>query len=920
MHRWLLVLAVLLAYGLRIHQLDSFSFWQDEGLTPLRSGYPLAEILSNRITIQGTETLDTHPPLYFLILHYGRQLWGESDFAYRYLSVIASVLLVPLLYQFGRRLFDQKAGLVAALLATVNPLHIWYSREARMYTLLVLFSALASYMLWRALAGKHLVRLFILYILFATMAFLTHYTAAFLIAFQVPFWIWILWQKGQRRLILIGTTAALLIVIPFLPQTVPRLFTGAESNYFFVSPLIMLQDVVHGFGMGTTVQFSQLGIRLLDVAVAIVLIVGIVGLRWRKENALRQSFLLVLLLAVVIGLAFGSLIKPMYQGVRHTIIGSAAFILLLANGIAVVHQRNRWLGYVGLAVLLLGPFISIYNLYNDPQFIKDDLRSLITTIETRAGDQDVVVYNNAILLSFHEHYRRRDDLTATALPVYPNTAGEQTEERLAELAEQYDRIWFVTDPPSDGRDREGVTRRWLDERLTAIETHAARSRTMQVGVVAYATTPSLVASIPAEAHEVAVSWEQMPILRGWQAAVAMPANLQTFWLDLFWQGDEPVENQQLRLALRGPDGQTWLDYSTPFWNSGSPQEMKGQVFRQSYGLPVPYAIPPGEYTLLVVPWNKASGQTIGEWKELGTVQLGTAASELQPVEKPDTDTLFPLLFEDDLQLLGLQYLADEVRPGHALPVVAFWQAPTIEDGLAYELEVVGPDGQTWIRSESKAGPDWLDAASWPANAPVRENIGLLFPADAPPGAYRLRWRLLQDGVAMPGRPAWRPWSREWTDYGAITVQPWPLVTELPVIENIMEAQFGSSIRFHGYDMAARDIGPGESLDLTLYWQAVSIPDENLHAFVHLISAQDEEIISQQDGIPANWLRPTQGWRQDEIIVDTHELTLPPDLAPGEYLLTVGLYDPDTGVRPPVYVAGQEQADGRLLLTELTSRP
>ena len=99
-----LIALLLLGYWLRVYNLDAFSFWTDEGLTPARSGYPISQILRNEIIIQGVVTTDTHPPLYYLIIHLTRQLFGLSDFAFRYPSVLFGVLLIPLLYQFGRRL------------------------------------------------------------------------------------------------------------------------------------------------------------------------------------------------------------------------------------------------------------------------------------------------------------------------------------------------------------------------------------------------------------------------------------------------------------------------------------------------------------------------------------------------------------------------------------------------------------------------------------------------------------------------------------------------------------------------------------------------------------------------------------------------------------------------------------------------
>ena len=92
-YRWAVVLLILLAFGLRLQNAEMFSFWTDEGLTPLRSGYSISQILSNQVIIQEGITNDTHPPLFFIIIHFSRMILGESDFAYRYPSLLAGVLL-----------------------------------------------------------------------------------------------------------------------------------------------------------------------------------------------------------------------------------------------------------------------------------------------------------------------------------------------------------------------------------------------------------------------------------------------------------------------------------------------------------------------------------------------------------------------------------------------------------------------------------------------------------------------------------------------------------------------------------------------------------------------------------------------------------------------------------------------------------
>lgn len=355
----ILLLLIALGYWLRVHNLDAFSFWTDEGLTPERSGYPLAQILRNDILIQGVVTKDTHPPLYYLIIHVTRQLFGLSDFAFRYPSVLFGVLLIPLIYQIGRRLGGLGLGLVVATLAAVNPLQVYYSQEARMYTLLVLLVTAMSYILWLAIeqtqmthdgtgtmngetaradmsgrrAMKGVPALLASYVFLAALAVYTHYTIVFLVAAQALFWVWILWRAGLKRVIIGAAGVATLIAIPLIPYTVPRLLAGAEANYYFVSPLTMLLDVVRFFNLGMTADFSQpLAIALNLLAFALLLL----GL-WAARTRPARLFLLSWLLAVVLGLMVGSILfKPMYQGVRHIMAGSPAFLLLLAFGLKAI--------------------------------------------------------------------------------------------------------------------------------------------------------------------------------------------------------------------------------------------------------------------------------------------------------------------------------------------------------------------------------------------------------------------------------------------------------------------------------------------------------------------------------------------------------------------------------------------------------
>jgi hypothetical protein len=156
-------------------------------------------------------------------------------------------------------------------------------------------------------------------------------------------------------------------------------------------------------------------------------------------------------------------------------------------------------------------------------------------------------------------------------------------------------------------------------------------------------------------------------------------------------------------------------------------------------------------------------------------------------------------------------------------------------------------------------------------------------------------------------------------YGHVTVDPWPLETDLPPLDHPLDARFGDAIRLAGVDLeppgAAAMITGGE-LAVTLYWQALQTPGENYVVFLHL---RDEsgEAVAQSDQIPVEWLRPTQSWRPDEVLADRHMLSGLDQLPPGDYQLYAGLYLPEIFTRPPVTLDGAPQPDNQVLLATIS---
>ena len=99
----------------------------------------------------------------------------------------------------------------------------------------------------------------------------------------------------------------------------------------------------------------------------------------------------------------------------------------------------------------------------------------------------------------------------------------------------------------------------------------------------------------------------------------------------------------------------------------------------------------------------------------------------------------------------------------------------------------------------------------------------------------------------------------------------------------------------GYELDDRRATPGGLVVLSLYWQAAEVVNLPYKIFAHLASV-DNSLWAQSDALPACGSRPAPRWQVGQTVVDRHLLRLPADIPPGDYLIRVGLYEPQTGLR------------------------
>lgn len=140
----------------------------------------------------------------------------------------------------------------------------------------------------------------------------------------------------------------------------------------------------------------------------------------------------------------------------------------------------------------------------------------------------------------------------------------------------------------------------------------------------------------------------------------------------------------------------------------------------------------------------------------------------------------------------------------------------------------------------------------------------------------------------------------------------------PVWQTAMTPQsviFAGGVRLRGFRLSGGEskthelrLSPGDTLRLSLYWQADAPTDVPYTIFTHL-AGPDDQLYGQWDNPPVRGTYPTTDWSPGENVVDQYEIAVSPSAPAGDYRLLVGLYDPETSIRLPVLAAnGQVVGD------------
>lgn len=496
-----LTLLLVLAFTLRVHLLGNQELRGDEGFSWNYIQDSPAGIFE-RIIREG----DPQPPIHYWLLWGWAKLTGDSEFALRAWSALTSLILVPLIYQVGRRLWRDEVGFLAAGLTAIHPQQIWLAQDVRNMYQLALIALLASTLILPRLVVNS--KYWLAYVICGALAMYSHYYALFVLTAHGAY---VITRRdapagrlqdvpperlaGSRRWVAAGLTIAALVA-PWAFIILPVYSHGQLAQPGSINFLAYSAAVFGDLAAGPV--FPNTTKTVIVLAASTLCLIPLINSLYHHAPTFSHSLtpslprthtptlphahthtpphslLLASILLPFLGIYAVVALRSTFNSF-YFVFAFPAFYLLAAGGVFILFKKFPPLGAAVILAGIITLGIGLGNHYYDPQYSKTrGMRGVAARLAeaARPGDAYLANFPDPAQVYYVRHLR----LNWHMLPGEANFESAQMDAALAELLTN--RVWFVPVNAIQLDPKAYVQNRLLDTALLAEDERFNKMRLM----------------------------------------------------------------------------------------------------------------------------------------------------------------------------------------------------------------------------------------------------------------------------------------------------------------------------------------------------------------------------------------------------------------------------------------------------------
>jgi mannosyltransferase len=391
---------------------------------------------------------DFHPPAHFAILWIWTHIFGYSELAVRLPSVIFGVATIYITYLIARQ-YSETVGRISAMLLAVAPLHIYYSQEARPYSLAAFAVTLCSLFFLKFLKSNSF-KIRVGFALAAALVLYSDYVSYFIFPSQIIFLL--IHQKKRISVYLGSLVLSFIFFIPWLFIFPSQLKNGIETS----NQVSGWKDVVGGTNLKEAVLlwaktiFGRITFENKLVYGAILGATSALNLyiltKSKKEITKLEYPFLWFIIPPILAFLF-SFIIPVFSYFRFIFI-LPAFYILLSLGVEKISKKMKW-AIIGLILIIQIGFSFTYLL--NSQFHREDWKSTVRLMGGTSSNDFAVLFKNSEIVAPFSYYSKGMYLSIPAQKTIPAKEKEDIVDLKSALSNKkrvylFDYLKDITDP------------------------------------------------------------------------------------------------------------------------------------------------------------------------------------------------------------------------------------------------------------------------------------------------------------------------------------------------------------------------------------------------------------------------------------------------------------------------------------------
>jgi mannosyltransferase len=373
----LLICLTLIGAILRFYNLGYNSIWLDEASTLNFAIKSIPDIW------QATTAGEFNPPLFYWTEHI-MLIFGNSEVVLRFIPALLGVLTIPLIYLVGKEFMDRNIGIIAAAAFALSPFLVFYSQDARAYSMMLFFVTFSMVFYLRALKTND-IRNWALFGILSALAFWSHFYALVIIGALILYALYELLPKIKNNInavkpLAIACVIFSVICLPLIIVTI-QLFAKRTAS----APTFGIQgpDII----IATFAQIS--GSEAAMYLLLLLFIAGIVQAFMLDKN--KGIFLVTITVLTFVISNFLSYRIPMQP--RYLIFLTIVYFIGIALSYRLLYTlvNSRGVVYGFIVILMIMNAFMLVGYYSG--YVKEDWRGFAGGLQqqTRPGDLVVVV-------------------------------------------------------------------------------------------------------------------------------------------------------------------------------------------------------------------------------------------------------------------------------------------------------------------------------------------------------------------------------------------------------------------------------------------------------------------------------------------------------------------------------------------------